>query len=394
MIKISEYHFSKVKKYFDKNYPYLTILHMMKKKYGLVISLRSLNRIFKKNGLKRKNLQESSREDVIIAIKMELAGSGFNLGYRSMWKRLFKVYGLVVKQKTVLEFLREVDPAGVERRCRYRLARREYYAPGPNWIYHVDGHDKLKRYGFAVYGGMDGFSRKIVWLYIATTNNNPEVIAYYYLKSIEKFGFTATLIRADNGTEACIMEDCHKFLRYKHSDDFAGINSFLRGKSTHNQRIESYWRQFREKVGDFYINLFRSMEHENNLDVKSKLHIECLRFCFGELIQQEILWAKKEWNEHRVRNMISRNKKGGIPNERFHWPEKFGAEDYKIPVNQEHVKYLLENYAVKPQLYSPEFEELVNLIMPNVKKPTTAEDAYYLYFDILDAIDRQKNTCQ
>jgi hypothetical protein len=50
----------------------------------------------------------------------------------------------------VLDIMRIVDPNGVERRKRRRLIRRKYCAPGPNFIWHVDGYDKLKPFGFAV----------------------------------------------------------------------------------------------------------------------------------------------------------------------------------------------------------------------------------------------------
>jgi hypothetical protein len=38
-------------------------------------------------------------------------------------------------------------------------------------------YDKLKPYGICIHGAVDGFSRKVLWLEAATTNNNPEVIA-------------------------------------------------------------------------------------------------------------------------------------------------------------------------------------------------------------------------
>ena len=89
-------------------------------------------------------------------------GEGCNLGYRAMWYRLQKAYNITVKQKTVLRILKLVDPDGVEERSRYRLKRRQYQTPGPNYIWHTDGHDKLKRYGFAIHVCVDGFSKKVL----------------------------------------------------------------------------------------------------------------------------------------------------------------------------------------------------------------------------------------
>ena len=56
----------------------------------------------------------------------------------------------------VLEGQRILDPEGVNIRKQRRLKRRLYRNPGPNYAIHVDGYDKLKPYGFAIHGAVDG----------------------------------------------------------------------------------------------------------------------------------------------------------------------------------------------------------------------------------------------
>ena len=273
--KVKNFHFEKMKKYFEKDYIYKAILHKINKKYNLSISLRTLTRLLNKNNFKRKNFAESPKVEILIAIMIELEGSGANLDYKAMCKRQRNVYKLKVKQKTVMKILQEVDPDGVERRSKYKLKRRTYLVPGPNYIWHADGHDKLKWFGFAIQGCIDGYSRKLIWLKISTTNNDLRVIGYYYLKCIEKLGLLPTLMRTDNGTEATLMQDFHMSLRFNHTDEYARIKS-LRGKSTSNQRIESYWRQLRKNTEDFYMSLFKKMEHENILNIENAIHIDYL----------------------------------------------------------------------------------------------------------------------
>jgi len=67
--------------------------------------------------------------------------------------------------------------------------------------YHIDGNDKLKKWGICIHGGIDGFSRKLLWLKASTTNNNPIVIANYFLQNIKTNGFTPKILRMDKGTE-------------------------------------------------------------------------------------------------------------------------------------------------------------------------------------------------
>ena len=60
--------------------------------------------------------------------------------------------------------LKELDPYGVEERRSHRLHGRTYRSEGPNEVSHMDGYDKLKPYGFAIHGCIDGLSRRLIWL--------------------------------------------------------------------------------------------------------------------------------------------------------------------------------------------------------------------------------------
>ena len=49
-------------------------------------------------------------------------------------------------------------------RKKKTIKRRTYETNGPFDVFHIDGNDKLKRFGFAIHGCIDGFSRKLIWL--------------------------------------------------------------------------------------------------------------------------------------------------------------------------------------------------------------------------------------
>ena len=55
-----------------------------------------------------------------------------------------------------MELLRQMDPLGTGRRKQRRLQRRVYRNKGPNYVWHVDGYDKLRPYGFEIHGCIDG----------------------------------------------------------------------------------------------------------------------------------------------------------------------------------------------------------------------------------------------
>ena len=69
----------------------------------------------------------------------------------------------------------------------------------------IDGYDKFKPFGFPIHGCIDGWSRKIMWLQVARSNNNPEVPAKNFLECVTKYGGCPVKVRSDCGTENGVL---------------------------------------------------------------------------------------------------------------------------------------------------------------------------------------------
>jgi len=192
--------------------------------------------------------------------------------------------GLVVEQETVRGLLHIIDPEGIEYRKKRRLRRRVYSIKGPNSVWHIDGYDKLSRYGIKIHGCIDGFSRQIIWLKAGVSNKNPNIIAHYYIESIRKYGVYPRRVRADMGTENVHVETIQKFLRRNQGDEHASEKSFLYGKSIYNQRIESLWGIIRRQGIQFWMNFFQELTEDGFYDGEY-LDQEISRFCFLRLVQ-------------------------------------------------------------------------------------------------------------
>lgn len=328
--------------YFHSLYQYKEICQMMLVKHNKKISVRTLKRLLKTLGLKRKNIIESPMNQVVAAILKELEGPGKNIGYRAMHLRLKSKYNLIVKQTTVLKCLWRIDPNGVERRSRYRLKRRAYKVPGPNFIYHIDGCDKLK-----------SFSRYVVYLNVSTANNKPEVIAFYYLKALLNHNCVPCIVRTDHGTENTLIEVMQKVLRRNHGDKNVSDNCFIKGKSTANERIEKYWRQLRNSTLEHYIRLFKKMQQKNQLDTSNVFEIELLRFCCGPLLVKDLERSTAEWNNHRIRKQPKADISCGIPNIIYNWPERYKATDCRKPIDTRQIELLIKKFTIEPCLYNP-----------------------------------------
>ena len=50
-----------------------------------------------------------------------------------------------------------------------------------------------------------------------------------------------------------------RLLRMDQNDNLAGFKSFIEGKSSANQRIESYWSKLRQGGGGWWINFFKDL---------------------------------------------------------------------------------------------------------------------------------------
>ena len=75
-----------------------------------------------------------------------------------------KSLGLRVQQKRVGKALVRVDPKTSKIRWACLIKRRKYQVPGPNSLWHADGHHSLISWGFVIHGAIDGYSRLIVYL--------------------------------------------------------------------------------------------------------------------------------------------------------------------------------------------------------------------------------------
>ncbi|XP_051809374.1 uncharacterized protein LOC127535418 [Acanthochromis polyacanthus] len=235
-----------IQRYFHHSYSNGEILDFLSSKHKINMSLRSLKRKLKSLSLFRPK-DYSPLATVRAAIQEELKGPGKHYGYRSMWQTLHSKYSLTVKRDDVMTIMRELDPQGIQLRASRKFLKRVYSSAGPNHVWHVDGYDKLKPYGFGISGCIDGFSRKVLWLRCAASNNDPVVISQIYLNCVAEGGIIPTRLRTDCGTENGTMAAIHCTLRSSHTDDYAGAASHLYGSSMVNQRIESWWSYFRKQ---------------------------------------------------------------------------------------------------------------------------------------------------
>lgn len=370
--------------------------------HNIIVSQSTVKRVKRRlNLLRRHMIQRTPIRTVINAI-MELRRQGLvNVGYREMWRRLNILRGINVSQETVRVCMREIDGHGVNLRSRNRLVRRQYYSRGPNYLIHVDGYDKLKPYGIAIHGAVDGFSRKVLWLKAGPSNNDPRYIAHFYMNFIKNSGRVPKIIRSDAGTENVIMRDLHIALRMDHGDDMSGRKSFLTGRSTANQRIERLWGVLNIHFTQFWRNFFAEMRDSAIFNDSNLVHIECIRYCFLPVIQTQLNSFMESWNSHSVRAQRQNQllTPTGKPDVLYFQPELFETIDNSLPLpcTYQALDELTHEFT-KSFPFRGCSEDFINIVSfltnltPNeTPAPQTFHDAFRLFCALLTVCDYLDN---
>ena len=371
-----------IERYFHLGLGYSEILLFLGSLHGCFLSLRQLKRILKQQGLGRRRNRWNPR-DVCQAIEQELRGSASTIGYRQMTQRLLHAHGITTDKETVREMLKILDPEGVQLRSRHRLQRRKYKTAGPNHIWHIDGYDKLKPFGFCIHGAIDGYSRRIMWIEVGSTNNDPFVIAQYYLDCVRQVGGIPKIIRADCGTENVNVAVLQRFF---HNQD----QSFLYGKSSCNQRIEAWWGMLKRGGMAWWINFFKDLRDCGLYLEDNVIEAECLKFCFMPVIREELHKFAIQWNLHKIRPSRNAESPSERPDLLYHVPDLTGARDLMMPVSHEEVDIAEQLCGVRSPEHgcSEEFVELASLIMQEKghTMPISPDNALVLFCTLIDDI--------
>ena len=122
-----------------------------------------------------------------------------NLVGFSMTGGYLRSIGLRVQRDRIRASVGRVDPTNVRLRWAVVTSRRTCSVPGPNSLWHLDGHHSLVNWEFVIHGAIDGFSRLIVFLH-CSTNNKSSTVRNLFLSATEQYQWPSR-VRTDLGGE-------------------------------------------------------------------------------------------------------------------------------------------------------------------------------------------------
>ena len=181
---------------------------------GVATTARQVKRVRLAHGWRRRDNmaeQQDEKQAETFAIIAEALQEGTIRCYGRQYVRTYlSVHlGYRARDDDVRDALFHLDPVGTAARRpdTRRRHRGEYIVPGPDFVWSMDGHDKFRNYGIEIYGIIDGYSRRVLSIYVGNSNRTQVSVAKQWLDLVATCGTRPKFVRTDRGVETLMAAD-------------------------------------------------------------------------------------------------------------------------------------------------------------------------------------------
>ena len=184
---------------------------------------------------------------------------------------------------------------------------------------------------FGIYGGIDCYSRHVVFLIILQNNRDESAVGKEYFKMLLNYQICPRFLRVDLGNETTYIASIHQAIRERLPPDISWDNDakFVSyGPSTSNITIERFWNVINETVVADVKPIIRGLSSCLSYESNESLDRELLSYLFLPVIQEKLNFIKEHYNDHRIRKQKGVELPTGCkPNFAFSCPEGFGGRN-------------------------------------------------------------------
>lgn len=219
-----------------------------------------------------------------------------------------------------------------------------------------------------------------MWLECSSSNHSPGLIAGYFLMTTNAIGGFPNTVRTDCGTENVLLATIQSLA-------VDSRRSHIYGTSPGNQRIESWWSFLRRSNAQWWIELFQSLVECDAFHPGNLRETDCLRFCFMQLLQDNLNSVRSLWNSHRIRPSVGARCPAGIPDVLYCFPIPPAVDclrDIHLALPVEVVNRLESKKTCQDAVFECYLKHLCAI--NNWEGPSNVQEAVQLYFKLLTAI--------
>ena len=260
---------------------------------------------------------------------------------------------------------------------------------------HIDGNHKLiQPYRVVIHGGIDGYSRLIVFLK-ASANNRASTVLNYFQEAVAQYNLPSR-VRTDLGLENI------EVARFMVNTRGVNRGSIITGTSVHNQRIERLWREVNSIVCSRFQNIFACLE-SFCIDTTNEKHLFALHVAYIPLINEALEQLTLTWNFHSlstehnlsprqlwIQGMLNSANSGHtatqsvLNDNRINWDEYGIDEDGPVP--QDQTDYIVEVPLPPFTLSEEQVQQLEDVRL--ISRNSGDADGIVAFFSVLHLLEQ------
>ena len=143
--------------------------------------------------------------------------------------------------------------------------------------------------------------------------------------------------------------------------------------------------QFLKDGPGWWISFFKDLSDIGLFNSSDPVHVDCIRFCFMQILRNELDHVAEMWNQHIIASSTFGNSSGPKrrPDCMFFLPHLYNSGDYKVPVNPQE----LEESTMCPTDCSVEFALTVMNAL-GLHLPNGVNEALDVYATLIKEVEK------